>query len=198
MQFGTIIQIDDILVSEDVIFDFFSCDYEKCKGKCCIVGDSGAPLEEAETSAIEEGYDNFKEEMQPQGRSAVEKKGFFEIDRDGDLVTPLVDDTQECAFCHFDKEKNCLCAIEKCHYAGKSRFRKPQSCALYPIRVTKHKGGMISMNMHHWDICNEAYEKGKKEGIRAYQFLRAPLTEYYGEEFYSMLSAAAENLFSKK
>ena len=168
------------------------------KGKCCIVGDSGAPLEEAETSAIEEGYDNFKEEMQPQGRSAVEKKGFFEIDRDGDLVTPLVDGTQECAFCHFDKEKNCLCAIEKCHYAGKSRFRKPQSCALYPIRVTKHKGGMISMNMHHWDICNEAYEKGKKEGIRAYQFLRAPLTEYYGEEFYSMLSAAAENLFSKK
>ena len=198
MQFGTIIQIDDILVSEDVIFDFFSCDYEKCKGKCCIVGDSGAPLEEAETSAIEEGYDNFKEEMQPQGRSAVEKKVFFEIDRDGDLVTPLVDGTQECAFCHFDKEKNCLCAIEKCHYAGKSRFRKPQSCALYPIRVTKHKGGMISMNMHHWDICNEAYEKGKKEGIRAYQFLRAPLTEYYGEEFYSMLSAAAENLFSKK
>ena len=198
MQFGTIIQIDDILVSEDVIFDFFSCDYEKCKGKCCIVGDSGAPLEEAETSAIEEDYDNFKEEMQPQGRSTVEKKGFFEIDRDGDLVTPLVDGTQECAFCHFDKEKNCLCAIEKCHYAGKSRFRKPQSCALYPIRVTKHKGGMISMNMHHWDICNEAYEKGKKEGIRAYQFLRAPLTEYYGEEFYSMLSAAAENLFSKK
>ncbi len=57
---------------------------------------------------------------------------------------------------------------------------------------------MISMNMHHWDICKEAYKKGKKEGIRAYQFLRAPLTEYYGEEFYSMLSAAAENLLSKE
>ena len=44
--YGTIVEIGDILVSEDVIFEFFACDYPVCKGKCCIVGDSGAPLKE--------------------------------------------------------------------------------------------------------------------------------------------------------
>ena len=38
--FGTIVEIGDILVSEDVILEYFACDYPVCKGKCCIVGDS--------------------------------------------------------------------------------------------------------------------------------------------------------------
>ena len=43
-RFGTIIEIGDILVSEDVISEFFACDYPKCKGVCCVEGDSGAPV----------------------------------------------------------------------------------------------------------------------------------------------------------
>ena len=46
--FGTIIQIGDILVSEEVVTEFFACDYPVCKGICCVIGDSGAPLEEEE------------------------------------------------------------------------------------------------------------------------------------------------------
>ena len=45
---GIIVEIGDVLVSEDVILEFFACDYPVCKGKCCIVGDSGAPLKEEE------------------------------------------------------------------------------------------------------------------------------------------------------
>ena len=45
---GTIIEIGNILVSEDVILEFFACDYPVCKGCCCIIGDSGAPLKEQE------------------------------------------------------------------------------------------------------------------------------------------------------
>ena len=37
---GVIIQIGDILVSEDVVCEFFACDYTRCKGCCCIIGDS--------------------------------------------------------------------------------------------------------------------------------------------------------------
>ena len=54
--FGTIVQIDDCLVSEDVFTEYFACDYEACKGKCCIVGDSGAPLEEEEIELLERDY----------------------------------------------------------------------------------------------------------------------------------------------
>ena len=36
------IQIDDTLVSLDVIERYFLCDLSKCKGECCVEGDSGS------------------------------------------------------------------------------------------------------------------------------------------------------------
>ena len=35
--FGTIIQIGNCLVSEDVVSEYFACDYEKCRGVCCVI-----------------------------------------------------------------------------------------------------------------------------------------------------------------
>ena len=191
--FGTIIEIGDVLVSEDVILEFFACDYAVCKGKCCIVGDSGAPLKEEELEPIEANYDAFKDLMRPEGRAAVDAKGFFEIDRDGDLVTPLVPGSEECAFCHFE-DGSCFCSIERQFCKGLSTFKKPISCSLYPIRVVDLGGGRCGLNLHRWDICKEAYDKGRREGIRVYEFLRGPLTDALVEEFHSAWSAAAEML----
>ena len=81
-RFGTIIQIGDILVSEEVVTEYFACDYAKCKGICCIIGDSGAPLDESELEKLEEDYPVYSKLMRPQGLSQVEKEGFFSIDRD--------------------------------------------------------------------------------------------------------------------
>ena len=64
----------------------------------------------------------------------------------------------------------------------------------YPIRVTKLTGGGLALNVHHWDICKPAFEKGKREGIRVYQFLKNPLTKSFGEDFYEALCAAATHL----
>lgn len=185
--FGTIVEIGDVLVSEDVICEFFACDYPVCKGACCIVGDSGAPLEEDEIPALERDYPAFKHLVPEKGRTAAEASGYFAVDREGDLVTPLVPDTEECAYCCFEGD-NCLCAIEK---AGLS---KPISCALYPIRVKKFRGGGMALNLHRWDICRCAFERGKREGIRVYQFLRGPLIRRFGPEFYEALDAAAQHL----
>jgi len=193
-QFGTIIQIGDILVSEDVVTEYFACDYEVCKGCCCIIGDSGAPLDEKELEPIEAGYHVYSPLMREEGRLAVEDKGFFEIDRDGDIVTPLVPGSEECAYTHFNADGSCLCSMEKCYFEGKCDFRKPLSCWLYPIRVTTLSSGMQALNMHYWDICKDAFAKGRKEGIRVYQFLREPLIHAYGEEFYDALCAAADKI----
>ena len=57
-------------------------------------------------------------------------------------------------------------------------------------------GGRIGLNLHRWHICKDAFEKGKKEKIRVYEFLRGPLTEAFGEEFYSALAAAARMLIA--
>ncbi len=185
--FGTIIQIGDVLVSEDVVCEYFACDYPACKGACCIVGDSGAPLEEEEVPELERNYLSFRDLVPEKGRAAAESSGFFAIDRDGDLVTPLVPGTEECAYCCFEGD-NCLCAIEKAGLA------KPVSCALYPIRIKKFKGGGMALNLHRWDICRPAFERGRKEGIRVYQFLRAPLIRRFGPEFYEALCAAAQHI----
>ena len=107
---GTIIQIDDCLVSEEILTEYYACDYEKCKGCCCVIGDSGAPMEECEAEAIEKNYHIFSPLMSDEGRAAVASKGFFEIDRDGDMVTPLVPGSEECAYTLFDEEGNCKCA----------------------------------------------------------------------------------------
>jgi hypothetical protein len=193
--FGTIVQIGDILVSEDVILEYFACDYPVCKGACCIIGDSGAPLKEEELDSIEANYGSFSPLMRPEGRQAVEEKGFFEIDRDGDLVTPLVPGSEECAYCLFENG-NCFCSIERQFFAGKSSFRKPISCQLYPVRVVDLGGGRLGLNLHRWDICRCAFERGRREGIRAYQFLREPLTEAFGADFYEALCAAAEQVIA--
>ena len=190
--FGTIIQIGDILVSEDVVCEYFACDYKACKGACCIEGESGAPLGEGEEEALERSYPEYQELMNDAGREAVARDGFFAIDRDGDMVTPLAAGSGACAFCHFPGDGNCLCAIE-C-----KGLRKPISCSLYPIRVTKLTGGGQALNLHRWHICKDAYRKGREKKIRVYQFLKKPLIEAYGQEFYEMLCAAADHVNGNK
>ena len=192
-RFGTIVEIGDVLISEEVILEYFACDYPVCKGQCCIIGESGAPLKEEELEPIEANYDVFSPLMRPEGRQAVEEKGFFEIDRDGDLVTPLVPGSEECAFCLFENG-NCFCSMERQYFAGACSFRKPISCQLYPIRVKELGAGRLGLNLHRWDICRCAFEKGRREGIRVYQFLKEPLVRAFGEEFYEALCVAAETV----
>ncbi len=190
----TIIQIDDCLVSSEILTEYFACDYEKCKGCCCIIGDSGAPLEECEAGAIEKNYPVFSPLMRQEGRDKVKQSGFFEIDVDGDMVTPLVPGSEECAYAHFDDNGNCFCSMEKCWFQGKGDFRKPVSCWLYPIRITVLRSGLRALNLHRWDICKDAFIKGRKEKVRVFEFLREPIERYFGEDFYSALSEASRML----
>ena len=119
MYHGTIIEIDDCLVSEEVLTEYFACDYEKCKGCCCVIGDSGAPMEECEAGAIEKNYPIFSPIMTEAGRAAVASKGFFEIDMDGDMVTPLVPGSEECAYTIFDEEQ---CRRDGVHHHFNKKF----------------------------------------------------------------------------
>lgn len=186
MEFGNIIQIGDVLISEDVVTEWFCCDYEACKGQCCISGDSGAPMHDWEEKSLCEQYPAYQNLMLAEGRQAVAEQGFAVIGASGRLSTPLVPCSEICAYSHFTQDGSLLCAIEM---AGGV---KPQSCSLYPIRVTKLTGGGQALNVHSWSICQCAREKGRREGVRVYQFLKGPLTKIYGGAFYKELCAAAE------
>lgn len=189
-----IICIDDVLVSSEIIEEYFSCDYDKCSGACCIVGDSGAPLEASEAEALEKHYGDYSDLMQPEGREIVGKTGFFTIDGDGDMVTPLIGDSEECVFTHFAPDGTCFCSPERRWCEGKCAFRKPVSCWLYPIRVTVLSNSMKALNLHRWHICADAFEKGRREGVKVYQFLREPLEKVFGKDFYQALCEAEKLL----
>lgn len=185
------IQIENTIVSFDIFEKKFACDYAICKGICCIEGDSGAPLKESEKEEIARNYEGFKPYMKEEGIKAIEKQGFTVVDSDGDLVTPLINGV-ECAY-SINEEGGCWCAIEKAWTKGESSYRKPISCHLYPIRVTYYED-FDALNYHKWDVCKCARQRGYKENIPVYRFLKDALITAYGEEWYAQLEYVAKEM----
>ncbi len=182
------IEIDDKIVSEDLLLEHFACDIAQCKGICCVEGNAGAPLEIEEVDILESEYSKYKPYMTPEGIEAVEAQGFMVVDEDGDYTTPLVNDA-ECAFSYSENGVT-LCAIEKAWRKGECTFMKPISCHLYPIRLINFSNGGVGLNYHRWSVCHSACANGKKLQIPVYKSLKEPIVRRFGEEFYSALEAA--------
>ena len=189
------IEIDDKIVSADLLRECFACDLSQCKGICCVEGNAGAPLEIEEGDILEQEYPNYKPYMTAAGIEAVERQGFLVVDEDGDYTTPLVDDA-ECAYAYQENGVT-LCAIEKAWTEGKTPFRKPISCHLYPIRLTRFSNGTIGLNYHRWSVCAPARACGRKLGVPVYLMLREPIIRRFGEDFYEALEAAEKYLNQK-
>lgn len=190
------LQIQNTLVSLDLAEEFFCCDLDACLGACCIEGDAGAPVTLDEIGKLEEVLDEVAPDMAPRAVEEVRDNGVAYADVDGEMVTTLLDGAA-CAFCTYGKGGVCLCAIDKAYCEGRVSWRKPASCALYPVRL-KDYGSYTAVNYHRWKICRPAVEKGRREGVRLYQFLEGPLTEHFGAEWYAELKAACELWIKEK
>ena len=229
-----ILDIDNILVSSDVLTEHFACDLEKCHGRCCVEGDAGAPVTIDEIGHIEYNLDQVWPLLSAQAQSVIDKQGVAYTDQEGDLVTSIVGG-KDCVFTCYDDIKLslpsensessgnpgisgksgisgtletsgnsassdrivkncCLCAYEKLYRQNKIQWCKPISCALYPIRVKTLRGSITALNYHRWDVCRDAVERGKREGIKVYQFLREPLIRRFGAEWYEQLCVAADEM----
>ena len=184
------IEIDDKIVSLDLLRECFACDLSRCKGICCVEGNAGAPLEIEEVATLEAQYETYKPYMTPEGIAAVERQGFMVVDDEGDYTTPLVGDA-ECAYSYTENGVT-LCAVERAFREGRCSFRKPISCHLYPIRVMRFSNGTVGLNYHRWSVCAPARRCGARLGIPVYKALREPIVRRFGEEFYKALEAAEE------
>ncbi|MNE29987.1 hypothetical protein D3C87_06420 [compost metagenome] len=187
-----IVAIDDKLISTEVFDRKFVCDLNACKGACCVEGDGGAPLTLEEVDIMEEILDDVIPYMRPEGIEAVKKSGVFYIDPWNEPATTLVDG-KECAFVYFDEKGITKCAVEQAYLAGKTTWKKPISCHLYPIRVKKLSEG-IALNYEEWDICKPACSCGEQLNVPVYKFLKEPLIRAFGEEFYTDLEGIDETL----
>lgn len=186
------IQIDDTIISMDCLSEKFCCDLEACKGACCIEGDAGAPVELDEVAELEEALPEVWHELSASAQAVIDRQGVVYTDRDGDLVTSIVNG-KDCVFTCYDDKGNCFCALEKAYREGRSNFYKPASCHLYPIRLKKI-GDMTALNYHRWDVCRMAVEKGKQLNLPVYRFLKEPLIRRFGEAWYEELEKAVEEL----
>lgn len=183
------IEIEDKILSRDLFEKKFVCDLNACKGACCVEGSSGAPLTEEEIYILEDIYEEVKPYLPSKGAKAIEKHGHWVIDADGDYTTPLVGEEKECAYTIFENGM-ALCGIEKAYKEGKISFKKPISCHLYPIRITQYQK-FEALNYDVWHLCKPACACGEKLQVPVYKFLKEAIIRKYGEEFYTMVEAAA-------
>ncbi|MBR5061059.1 MAG: DUF3109 family protein [Prevotella sp.] len=187
-----ILQVGDVLLSPDILTEKFCCDYSKCKGICCVEGNAGAPVTMEEVGEIEEVVDVVWGDLSPQAQAVIDHQGVAYTDEEGDLVTSIVAG-KDCVFtCH--ENGNCLCALEKACRAGKTKFLKPISCALYPIRAKQFSNGTVGLNYNRWEICRDAITLGERLKMPVYRFLKEPLIRRFGKEWYDELVALAQEL----
>lgn len=181
-----------MLVSDDIKDVEFVCHLEKCKGACCVEGDLGAPLEESELETMVAIQEKIRPYLTPEGIQALEEQGPYILDEDGDYSTPTIGG-KECAYAHYDTAGILKCGIEQAWLDGKVDFKKPISCHLYPIRITKNKKGFEAVNYHKWSICSAACSFGKSLQVPLYKFLKDPLVRKYGASWYAELEQQIES-----
>jgi len=179
------ILIDNTAISDDIADKYFVCNLNACKGACCVEGDAGAPLTQDELPILEEIYDAVKPYLSAEGIKAIEEKGLYEVDEDGEFCTTTVGN-KECTFAIYDQNKILKCGIEQAYKDGKTTFQKPISCHLYPIRISKTDQFEL-LNYSRWHICAPACTHGNELKVPIYKFLKQPLIRKYGEVWYEKL-----------
>ena len=185
-----IIQVENVLLSPEILTENFCCDLDACKGICCVEGTSGAPITMDEVALVEDSLDDVWKDLSATAQALIDKQGVAYVDEDHDLVTSIVNG-KDCVFTCYENGC-CLCALERNFRNGKIPFCKPISCALYPIREKKLSGGYIGLNYNRWDVCAPAIKKGNELGLPIYKFLKEPLIRRFGEKWYKELEEAAD------
>ena len=179
--------IRDTIVGLEILEKEFCCDIDNCKGCCCIEGDAGAPVTQEEEQLIGTLLPELLPQMTKEAREVVEQQGIAYNDPSGERVLSIVND-KDCIFARTDHNGWCYCLIEKMHNEA---FKKPISCHLYPIRLTKI-GKLTGLEYHRWDICHSSRQLGHKLHLPLYKFLKEPLIRRFGQDWYDELCLTAE------
>ena len=190
------IEIKNVLVSDLVVQEQFVCDLLKCKGGCCEDGDAGAPLEKDELDRINEVYETVKPYLTPAGIKEIESKGRYQYDREFGWVTPTIEGKM-CAYGYKDSKGIIKCGIEQAYYDGKITWKKPISCHLYPVKISKTRTHEVVNYEPRETMCSPACVNGKKLKVPAYVFLKESLIRKFGKDFYEALDQVAKKYFAK-
>ncbi|MEA1786611.1 DUF3109 family protein [Arenibacter sp. GZD96] len=182
-------ELGKTIVSEEILEKDFVCNLTACKGACCIDGNAGAPLEEKETEILVAIYAKVKPFLRPEGIAAIEEQGAFIKGDDGEWETPLVHGS-ECAYVVFSETGVAKCGLEEAYNNGATKWKKPVSCHLYPIRVQQYSA-FTAVNYHKWQICDAACSLGASLEVPVYRFVKDALIRKFGKKWYADLELVA-------
>lgn len=185
-------QVGKVLLSTEIVTEYFCCDLSACHGQCCVDGESGAPLTLDEAAELERLLPTIEDSLSAEARKVIADQGVAYVDVEGDLVTSIVNG-QDCVFTCYE-DGCCLCAAERAYREQLTDWCKPISCALYPIREKRLSNDYVGLNYHRWNVCDPARRKGQELRLPLYRFLKAPLTRRFGEAWYKELEAAVDAL----
>ena len=191
------ISIDDILISDQIVEEKFVCDLIKCKGACCVDGDAGAPLDNHELKELENAYNSVLPYLTEEGKMQIGREGKYIYDQEFGWITPTISNGM-CAYGTVDKKGIVKCGIEQAYNDGKTGWKKPISCHLFPIRIKKTAKAELVNYEPREDLCSAACTLGKKLKVPVYQFLKEPIIRKYGQEFFNALSATAKHYEENK
>jgi len=191
------IAIDNVLLSDEVIEEHFVCDLNKCKGGCCVDGDCGAPLTKDETKILKRIYPQIKSYLTPEYIPEIETQGTHTVDKEHGYVTPAVNGGI-CVYGVTDEMGIVKCGIEKAWKEGKTDFRKPISCHLFPIRITANPDYEMVNYEPRETLCKPACKLGSQLKVPVYVFLKEAIIRKYGDDFYGAIEAVAEKMKQDK
>ena len=190
------IVVGNKLLSEDIFDVHFACDINACKGACCIEGEGGAPLSEEECAILDEIFNDVKPYLREEGLEAIKQQGLFSMGTDGELETPLLEDGM-CAYATVSNNGTLHCGIESAYRDGKTKWKKPISCHLYPIRI-KELVDFTALNYHRWSICEAARVCGASKETTILEFCEEALVRRFGTEWYEEAKKTYEVWRDKK
>ena len=183
MFLNNLVNVDNVLVSKELAVSHFACDLSICKGACCTLeSDFGAPTFNEEIEKISEVLPVVKKYLSPEHILEIEKNGFFE-EKGGEILIKSVG-RKACVFV-FCEDGIAKCSIEKAFLQKETGFRKPISCHLFPIRISKFGGDVL--RYEKFNECKSAIVNGKEKEIKLIDFCSEPLQRSYGNKWYTKL-----------
>ncbi len=189
MFLNNFVSVEEVLISKEIADSRFACDLNKCKGACCTLeSDFGAPLLEDEIGKITEILPVVKKYLPAEHVREIERNGFYE-NKESELVIKSVG-RRACVFVYYENGI-AKCSIEKAFLNNETDFKKPLSCHLFPIRISKFGGDVL--RYEKFSECLPAVINGTQKEIKLIDFCSEPLERAYGKKWFSKLKDIFES-----
>lgn len=160
----------------------FCCNLEKCKGGCCTIRSRfGAPLAEVEIGIIEKVFKKVEAVMPERNLKVIREKGFWF--KEGEKIYLNNINDEDCVFSYIAEGGIARCVFETEYLKGEIEFKKPLSCELFPIRVYGDERNVL--RFEKMNECNDAVDKGIKENISVFEFLKNAIERAFGKDFFN-------------